>query len=256
MGQRMVKLCLTDFGGSGAKPTLVLLHGLLGTARNMTMIARAFTETRRVIGLDMRNHGSSPWESTHQYRELACDVAETLMDEVGHFDLLGHSMGGKAAMIGVLEEILKPRKLIVGDIAPVSYDHSQLPAIDAMLSADLTQFDRRMPLAKSLGATLGDPAMGQFLAQAAEFTEAPRWVHNLALLREEMGAIVGFPETSAKSNIDCLFVGGRKSHYIEEAAVLHHFPNAQIEWIEGAGHWVHAEAPQEFNALVRTFLDP
>lgn len=256
MGQRMVKLSLTDFGGSGAEATLVLLHGLLGTARNMTMIARAFTETRRVIGLDMRNHGTSPWESTHQYRDLACDVAETLVHEADHFDLLGHSMGGKAAMIGVLEDILKPRKLIIGDIAPVPYDHSQLPAIDAMLSTDLTQFDRRMPLAKSLGESLGDPAMGQFLAQAADFTNAPRWVHNLTVLREEMGSIVGFPETTAKSDIDCLVVGGRMSQYVDEAAVLRHFPNAQIEWIEGAGHWVHAEAPQEFNALVRTFLDP
>jgi len=250
----MVKLAITDFGGAGDAPILVMLHGLLGTARNLTAIARGLTSSRRVIGFDMRNHGQSPWANSHTYSDLAQDVEETLIDISGPYDLLGHSMGGKTAMIGVLEGRLAPRKLVIGDIAPVPYDHTQAPAIEAMVSTDLSSFDRRAPLARHLGQQLNDPVMGQFLAQAAELGANPSWAHNLDVLLAEMDAIVGFPNIDAVSHQDMLVIAGGASHYVDPQGFTTRFPKARFETIEGAGHWVHAEAPAEFNALVSQYL--
>ena len=251
----MVKLALTEFGGDGDLPTLVLLHGLLGTSRNLTTIARGFTASRRVIGFDMRNHGASPWVDTHSYPELAEDVAESLADLDGSFDLLGHSMGGKAAMVGVLTGLLHPRKLIVGDIAPIGYTHTQAPMIELMQSVDLNSFDRRGPLARHFGEALSDPITGQFLAQAAVFDDGPRWLHNLDVLNAEMAKIVGFPNVESTSDIPALFVAGGASDYVDHLAVSQKFKNAQIQEIAGAGHWVHAENPKRFNEIVASFLD-
>ncbi|MEM9716131.1 MAG: alpha/beta fold hydrolase [Pseudomonadota bacterium] len=254
----MVKLTITEFGGDGPGVPLVLLHGLLGTARNLAVVARAFVGMRRVIGLDMRNHGSSPWSESHSYTELAEDVAETLKGKVHDYDLLGHSMGGKAAMVGTASGILTPRKLVIGDIAPVAYAHTQAPAIEAMLEIDLNSFDRRAPLANALGKNLGNPVMGQFLAQAAVFDtpdKDPYWSHNLHVLLARMEDLVGYPDGVPVSDQDVLFVAGGASDYVQPDAVTQAFPKAQIATIDGAGHWVHAENPKAFNALVADYLN-
>ncbi|MEM9210240.1 MAG: alpha/beta fold hydrolase [Pseudomonadota bacterium] len=251
----MVKLAQMDFGGDGDRPALILLHGLLGTARNLTTVARSFSKTRRVIGLDMRNHGQSPRLETQSYLDMAEDVAETLVDFGEEYDLLGHSMGGKAAMVGVLERWLTPRKVVVGDIAPVAYDHSQAPYISAMLSTDLSQYARRAPLAADLGKAVGDDVMGQFMAQSARLGPDAGWIPNLDVLLREMDVIVGFPSYDDPVDQDVFFVAGGASPYVDADAVHRLFPAARIEVIRGAGHWVHAEAPEAFNDCVRAYLD-
>ncbi|MEO0342721.1 MAG: alpha/beta fold hydrolase [Pseudomonadota bacterium] len=250
----MAFIHIHDFGGGGVKPMLILLHGLLGTSRNLAVVARAFVGTRRVIGLDMRNHGESSWENSHRYQDLAEDVANTLQSFDTPYDLLGHSMGGKAAMAGVLAGILKPRKLVVGDIAPVSYAHTQAHVIAAMQAVDLNAFTRKGPLAHHLSEVLGDPAIGPFLAQAADFSGPPRWTHNLEVLAAEMDDIVGFPSLDQTSDQEVLFISGGASNYVQEDLVKSVFPKAAFHWIEGAGHWVHAEAPDQFNTAASGFL--
>ena len=250
----MVKLALTDFGGDGPAPRLVLLHGLLGTARNLAVVARAFTPTRHVVGFDMRNHGASDWAETNSYEDMAADVADALSHLDGPYDLLGHSMGGKTAMYGVLSGLFAPRKTVIGDIAPVTYDHTQAHTIEAMLALDLSDFDRRGTLATRLSNDLDDPMVGPFLAQSADLGETPRWRHNLPVLLSEMDKIIGFPPVSARYDGPVLVVAGGASHYVEAGKVHQFFPNADVCTIDGAGHWVHAEAPKAFNTLVAEFL--
>jgi pimeloyl-ACP methyl ester carboxylesterase len=113
-------------------PPLLIAHGLFGSGRNWGVIARRLADRRDVIAVDMRNHGESPRQPTHSYPELAADLAEVIAAHGGRADVLGHSMGGKAAMQLALTQAALVRKLIVSDIAPVAYGHDQTRHIDAM----------------------------------------------------------------------------------------------------------------------------
>ena len=108
---------------------LLIAHGLYGSAKNWGVIAKRLSSTRAVTSVDMRNHGDSPWSDSHGYPDMAKDLAEVIP---GRADVLGHSMGGKAAMTLALTHPDKVRRLIVADISPVAYSHTQLPMIDAM----------------------------------------------------------------------------------------------------------------------------
>ncbi|MFM7654193.1 MAG: alpha/beta fold hydrolase, partial [Paracoccaceae bacterium] len=118
-------------------PTLVIAHGLYGSGRNWGVIARRLADIRNVVAVDMRNHGASPWTQTHSYPDLAADLAEVIATLGGPVDLLGHSMGGKAAMQLALTQGALIRRLVVADIAPVAYSHDQTRHIQAMRGLDL-----------------------------------------------------------------------------------------------------------------------
>ena len=122
--------------GSEAGTPLIIAHGLFGSGRNWGVIAKRLANHCRVIALDMRNHGASPWSEDHSYHALAADIEEVATTLDQPVDLLGHSIGGKAAMVAALSGA-PIRRLIVADIAPVGYSHSQQPVIDAMQSVPL-----------------------------------------------------------------------------------------------------------------------
>ena len=119
---------------------LLIAHGLFGSARNWGVVAKRLSETRPVVTVDMRNHGASPWFETHSYDDMAADLAAIVDDPM---DVLGHSMGGKAAMVLALRHPAKVRRLIVADIAPVAYGHTQLGPITAMRAVNLASVKTR-----------------------------------------------------------------------------------------------------------------
>ena len=127
-------------GTPTARPPLLIAHGLFGSARNWGAIAKRLAEARQVVAVDMRNHGTSDWFETQTYPEMAADLAAVLD---GPSDILGHSMGGKAAMVLALGRPDLVRRLIVADIAPVAYAHSQLDKIAAMRRVDLARVRSR-----------------------------------------------------------------------------------------------------------------
>ena len=131
---------------AGATPVLVA-HGLFGSAKNWGAIAKRMSASRPVIAADMRNHGQSPWFDTHTYPEMAADLAELTTRQT---DVLGHSMGGKAAMMLALQYPQTVGKLVVADIAPVAYRHTQMPMIDAMQAIDLENVDTRSDADRAL----------------------------------------------------------------------------------------------------------
>src|SRR6056297_1248089 len=242
-----------EHGAPTDRPGLVIVHGLYGSGRNWGVIAKRLADSRHVVAVDQRNHGASPWFDTHSYEDMAADLAE----EIGApCDVLGHSMGGKAAMVLALTRPDLVNSLIVADIAPVAYEHSQIQYIEAMKAVDLSRVERRSDAAGQLRETVDNPALVPFFLQALEVTEK-RWLLNLDTLAREMPKILGFPDVSGSYDGRTLFLSGAESDYVGHAhrdRIKALFSAAQFAKIPGAGHWLHAEKPREFEAAVRAWL--
>ncbi|MBK0328520.1 alpha/beta fold hydrolase [Rhodobacteraceae bacterium F11138] len=237
-------------------PPLLIAHGLYGSARNWGVIAKRLSDSRQVFAVDMRNHGDSPWHDGHSYPEMADDLAEVIARLGGPVDVLGHSMGGKAAMMLALEHPHTVRRLIVADIAPVPYSHSQLPYITAMRSVDLSQVARRSDAETQLANQGVERALQSFFTQSLDVPNK-RWKLNLQVLEREMPAIMSFPETRKQWDGPALFLAGSESDYVlaeYRPAIRARFTKARFARLSGAGHWLHAEKPRAFEDSVRTFL--
>lgn len=251
-------LTITRYGAPSALPPLLIVHGLFGSARNWGAIARRMASDREVATVDMRNHGESPWFPTHSYADMAADLAEVIDAIGGRADVVGHSMGGKAAMQLALTHGEKVGRLVVADIAPVAYGHSQNHLIAAMRGLDLAGLDSRSEADRRLAATVEDPGVRAFLLQSLDLkADPPRWRLNLDVLEAEMGGIVGWPGTAGRFDGPVLFLSGAASDYVRpehRAGIKHLFPQAKQAKIPGAGHWLHADRPREFEAALRAFL--
>ena len=239
-----------EYCGPAGVP-LLIAHGLFGSARNWGVIAKRLSDTRPVVTVDMRNHGSSPWFKTHSYHDLATDLAQEID---GVYDVLGHSMGGKAAMVLACTHPEKVRKLIVADIAPVSYSHTQMGPIEAMRRVDMDRVENRSDVKAQLTGL--EAGVDDFLTQSIDL-KTKKWRFNLDVLATEMDKIIGFPRLDSAFDGETLFLSGANSDYVKpeyREAIRGLFPAAKFAKIPEVGHWLHAEKPREFEAAVRTFL--
>ena len=252
----MALLLHTEASGEG--PPVVLLHGLFGQARNLGVVARALAADHRVISMDLRNHGASPHAPGMGYEALAGDVLATL-NAVGisRAAWIGHSMGGKTAMAAALLRPDAVARLLVADIAPVAYAHGNAEITAAMLAVDAGPATTRAQVMAALEAAVPDQAVRAFLAQ--NFTPGVGWRIGLAEIAAGIADIEGWPDFgAAQYGGPTLFVAGGRSKYVRpahQAAIARLFPRARVEKIEAAGHWLHADAPAAFNAVVREFLE-
>ena len=245
----------------GEGPPLAILHGLFGSGRNWASIAQRLAAHHRVIALDLRNHGASPWADTMDYGEMAGDVRAALRAR-GHrrFALLGHSMGGKAAMALALMHGDAVERLVVVDIAPIAYAAGHLGYVRAMRALDLGGIKRRAEADARLRPAVGDAAERGFLLQNLVFAgAAARWRLNLAAIERAMPSLAGFPAIPAGTVYErpALFVAGERSDYLRpgyEPEIRQLFPNGRVARIAEAGHWPHAEQPQAFLDIVEPFL--
>jgi esterase len=252
-------LAYDEFGDAGL-PVLVL-HGLLGSARNWTGVAKTLAETHRVFALDLRNHGRSPWAETMSFDEMAGDVA-AFIDRHGLSPaaVIGHSLGGKVAMRVALIRPDLVRRLVVVDVAPVAYTHSFAPYVAAMRQVDLAALERRADADLALQRTVSDAAVRNFLLQNLIKTDNGFvWRVNLDALAANMPELLGFPAPADEAAYrgPALFIAGSRSPYVQaehRPLIARLFPAAEQAVIEGAGHWVHAERPAEFLAALRGFL--
>lgn len=245
--------------GTATNPPLVIAHGLFGSGRNWGVIARRLADNRDVYAVDMRNHGDSPRSTSHSYPDLADDLAEVIRHIGPPADLLGHSMGGKAAMQLALTQPDLIRRLIVADIAPVAYSHDQTRHVDAMRALDISTLTTRAEADQHLATRIEDPALRAFFLQSLDLKApgGPRWRLNLDALESQMPNIVGWPGTSGQFDHPTLFLTGANSHYVKPEhrdTIRALFPAARFARIPDAGHWLHAEKPREFEETVRVFL--
>ncbi len=255
----MVALEHLDFG---AGRPLVILHGLFGSARNWSTIARRLAEQRRVVAVDQRNHGGSPWLDEMTYPALAGDIRD-LIAPFGRSAVLGHSMGGKAAMTLALLYPGLVERLVVVDIAPVAYSGRQHgETIRAMQGIDLPALRRRSEVEEALRGGVDDPAIRAFLLQNLVTDEAGhmRWRLNLDVLARALPDIMGWPEellAGRRYDGPVLILTGERSDYVRpehHAAISSYFPAARLEAVPDSGHWPHAEQPETFLRLLQPFL--
>ncbi|MGJ8602921.1 MAG: alpha/beta fold hydrolase [Marivita sp.] len=251
----MLNTLLTHSDGT-ATP-LLIVHGLYGSGRNWGVIAKRLSDRGPVIAVDQRNHGDSFWADSHSYEDMADDLAQVIASHGGAVDVVGHSMGGKAAMVLALTRPELVSRLIVADIAPVTYTHSQTQFIDAMRAVDLSKVEKRSDAAEQLAAHVDDPTLQAFFTQSLDVAHK-RWKLNLNALATEMPQVLGFPDITGQFDKPTLFLSGAQSDYVTPAyrpTIKGLFPAARFAKIPRAGHWLHAEKPREFEASVRAFLD-
>lgn len=249
-------LNMLHFGQPTGLPTVLIAHGLYGSGRNWGVIAKRLSQTRKVIAVDMRNHGLSDWNESHTYDDLARDLAEVIDQSGAPMDVVGHSMGGKAAMVLALKHKNLVNRLIVADIAPVAYEHSQIQFIKAMKAVDLSRVTRRSDAEKQLGTLGVETALQSFFTQSLDVPER-RWRLNLDVLADQMHHIMSFPEITGSYSGPTLFLSGGASDYVtarHRPRIKALFPNAHFAKIPGAGHWLHAEKPREFEASLSAYF--
>jgi len=238
------------------QPALLIAHGLYGSARNWGVIAKRLSESRQVVSVDMRNHGTSPRSHHNSYFDMADDLAEVITDLGDQMDVLGHSMGGKAAMVLALQHPDLVRRLVVADIAPVAYGHTQIHLIDAMKHIDLAKVQSRSDADKQLAEQVDTASVRAFLLQSLDVKERV-WRLNLDALAANMHLITGFPDISGEFAHPTFFLSGKESDYVQadhRPLIRSLFPAAHFAKIPGAGHWLHAEKPREFELAVDAFL--
>jgi pimeloyl-ACP methyl ester carboxylesterase len=239
---------------------VALLHGLFGQATNFGAIQRRLAVGRRVIALDLRNHGASPHAPAMAYADMAEDVLETLRAlKALPCPIVGHSMGGKVAMAAALEAPAAVSRLVVADIAPVAYRSGFRAYIDAMAAIPLAPGLTRAAADAALAPVVTDARIRAFLLQSLRVGAEPGWRIGLAEIGAGLAQIEDWvaPEESRYPG-PALFLGGDRSDYLAEAyrpAIRALFPAARFATLRDAGHWLHADNPDGFVAVVASALD-
>ena len=256
--------------GSG-KPMLIL-HGLYGSSDNWLSIARSLAGHFEVYLADLRNHGRSPHDDSHNY-ELIRDDIRVLMDDLGleKAILTGHSMGGKAVMCFAQHNPDRVERLIIVDIAPKSYKDlyrkeplSHYDILKAMKNVDFSSVSARRDVDHMLADVIRSPRIRSFLMKnlSQGGDRKYRWTLNLDVIIRELDNIMDgvnrncFDPAFPVTGIPALFIRGENSPYIldEDMDFIENiFPSAELITINGAGHWLHAEQPGAFIEAVKEF---
>jgi esterase len=248
-----VKLFHRDLGGSG-RPPLVILHGMLGSSRNWQTAGRDLATWYHVFALDLRNHGASPWSDDMTYPSMVGDVLAWL-DAHGltRVALMGHSMGGKVAMLLACRHPQRVERLVVVDIAPKNYFWpGRRQEFAAMRDLDLLHLQSRAEAEMSLESRVPSWPMRKFLTSSLERGEdgAWGWQFNLPVLTAALATLEANPlTTDDRYPGPAVFVTGGKSSYLQSEdwpGTQAHFPAAELKVIANSGHNPHMEAREEF----------
>lgn len=244
----------------GEGKPLIILHGLFGTLENWGAQIKALAQHYQVIAADMRNHGRSPHSDQMSYDLMAADIAELMASlNLDKAQIIGHSMGGKAAMQFALTHPEKIEKLIIVDIAPVEYTPHHDDVFKGLFAVDLRQLKSRSEADKQLSNYVDELGVRAFLLKNLYRNEEKQfaWRMNLDTLHSQYANISAAPK-GAPYPQEVLFIKGANSHYLlakYRDAVLSLFPKADYKIIQDAGHWPHAEKPAEFTQLVLDYLN-
>jgi pimeloyl-ACP methyl ester carboxylesterase len=249
--------------GDGAA-TLVFLHGLFGQGRNWTQIGKALADRHRVLLVDLPHHGRSAWDDSFDYLRIADQVAG-LLDADDPVTLVGHSLGGKVAMVLALRHPRLVARLCVVDVSPVAYGHvTEFEGyVAAMRGLDLGALTRRSDADAALAGPVPNPTVRGFLLQNLRRDgDGWRWQVNLEVLGAALPVIGGWPQRQLAATPPyrgpVLWIAGARSHYVRPeyaAAMDRWFPLNRLVSVKDAGHWVHSEQPEVFLEILRRFVD-
>jgi len=254
-----MKLFYRQFGSG--KP-VIILHGLFGMSDNWVSIGKQLSEHFEVYIPDMRNHGQSPHDDVFSFSAMADDVLELIDDNhLGNVTLIGHSMGGKVAMLLALNHGDKVDRLMVIDISPGKYPvrHSQQQVVEAMQRVSLTGITSRKGIEDQLIYSISDFRTRQLIMKNLFRTgnNTFAWRLNLEAIHHNMDRLFDSVESDSTFGKPVLFIRGGQSDYInndDREKILKLFPDATLETIPHAGHWVHADAPVELLRIMNDFM--
>lgn len=256
---------LLGTGAANPGPLVVFLHGLFGQGRNWTQIGKALVgedgaADHRVLLVDLPHHGRSPWAASFDYVAIADEVAGLLSEPA---TVVGHSMGGKVAMVVALRHPELVERLCVVDMSPVDYPKAREfeGFVGAMRAMDLDAIKTREDAENALAAAAPDPTVRAFLLQNLRREGAGwRWQANLDVLGRDLEKLGGWPEEQLDGAVydgPVLWLGGENSSYVVDEyapAMDRWFPRNRRVTVKGAGHWVHSEKPDVFVEVLKRFL--
>lgn len=251
-----MELFFREFGQGS--PVLIL-HGLFGFSDNWQTIAKGLSDHYLVVTPDLRNHGRSPHVGTHSYAAMAEDV-RVFMEKHWMFSaaLVGHSMGGKVAMQLALSHPEMVERLVVVDMEPGKAEDNHSSIFRALLDLDLSKMAGRKDIESYLTDRIPDAGTRQFLLKNVTREDDGRftWKMNLPVLWKHYSDILAGVKGDPYDK-PTLFIRGSRSDYIKDADIpfIHSlFPKAEFVTVEGAGHWVHADKPNELLQTLKDFL--
>jgi pimeloyl-ACP methyl ester carboxylesterase len=245
--------------GSGLP--VIILHGLLGSSDNWRAISKRLSQTFKIYSVDLRNHGQSPHSNIMTYPAMAEDVRELLeIEKVSTCHLVGHSLGGKVAMQFATSHPDLISKLIIVDIAPKAYPPSQRPILAALEKLELKSFRTFGEIDAALAPAIPEVSVRQFLMK--NIARVPsggfQWRIDLATITKSYDELIKPIIAAGSYDKPALFVRGGRSDYIAETdlpSIRATFTRAEFVTIASAGHWVHAEAADEFLRILTAFLN-
>ena len=237
---------------------LVILHGLFGFSDNWQTHAKKLSSYFKVILVDLRNHGHSPWSDAFSYSLMVEDLSELLSSlHIQKCILLGHSMGGKVAMHFAQEYPEKLEKVIIVDIGIKSYPLHHQHILEGIHAIDTDKLTNRKEAEDILVKHIDSDGVRQFLLKNLYWKEKGKlaWRMNIESLEKHMEEILSaVPNETVKT--PTLFIRGELSNYILDEDfndIEEIFPDSSLITIENAGHWVHAEEPDRFINEVLNF---
>lgn len=244
----------------GAGKPLIILHGLFGMSDNWQTLGKRFAEQFEVNLVDLRNHGKSPHSVDFNYKSMASDILE-LMDDNGlnSASIIGHSMGGKVAMTVALDKPDRVEKFIAVDISPKEYPVVFKTIVEVLESIDLDKYTTKREVEAELKRYIEDDAVVQLYQKNLYYLEKEKlaWKFNLSSISKNLKHIHGANVSTVIFNKPALFLRGAKSLYVKSSdliSIKDNFPLAQMKVVSNAGHWVHADNPDEFFEYASDFL--
>lgn len=256
---------IKEVNGENQSP-IIILHGLFGSSRNWHFIAAKLSKTHLVYSLDLRNHGQSPHSDIMDYPHMARDVLDFIEQKISQnnftsINMIAHSMGGKTALWLALNNPQLIEKLVIVDIAPLSYPHDFDNVLNGLQSIPLQTIKSRQDADQYLAKSIKEKSLRQFLLQNLQWKEEKyQWRLNLHAIGQSIPQITGFPDTSDVKPFPkrVLFIGGGQSDYLNKTnqqLTRKLFPYASFSIIKSAGHWLHAEQPKLFQHLIEVYIN-
>lgn len=250
-----------NFKTFGEGEPVIILHGLFGMLDNWQTFGKKLAEQYQVFLVDQRDHGKSPHTDDFNYKLLADDLKAFIdHQELKNVKLIGHSMGGKTVMQFALDYSELIDKMIVVDIGVKQYKGGHEKIIAALQSVPVETISSRSEVDEILSKTIDEQGVRLFLMK--NLTRNPeggyQWKMNLDLLDKNYTEIMGWNLLDSYSQVPALFVRGGKSSYIldkDHTGIFNVFPNADIQTVDDAGHWIHAEKPVELLNIVLAYFD-
>ena len=250
----------SKISGNGEKH-LLIFHGLFGQSDNWATLSKRYAEKYTVHAIDLRNHGRSFHSDEMSFTAMTADILNYLNHHaIPSCYLLGHSLGGRSVIEFSFAHPEKVDKLIVVDMAPKAYPPHHQGIIKALNSVDFEKVEKRSDVEEVLKQYIPETGTRQFLLKNVYHVENGKYAFrfNLKTLTGSYGEMVGTDLSGEVFDKPALFLRGDRSDYIQDEdfdLIRRHFPQAEIQTVSNAGHWIHAENPLEFYEKTIEFLE-